>query len=95
MDLVTHLRMSGVAKSPEVINALQRVDRANYAPQFPYEDTPMPIGYGQTISAPHMHACKLILLLSNRNSFSIPNVVIIMNHSPLLPQLRWNICYPI
>ena len=57
VDLVNHLRASGIAKSPEVINALQRVDRGNYAPQFPYEDTPMPIGHGQTISAPHMHTC--------------------------------------
>jgi len=62
LDLVNHLRVSGVAKSPEVINALQLVDRANFAPQVPYEDTPVPVGYGQTISAPHMHACKLVLL---------------------------------
>lgn len=39
-----------------------RVDRANYVliddndDKGPYGDRPYPIGYGQTISAPHMHA---------------------------------------
>lgn len=31
----------------------------NYAPQYPYEDSPQPIGYRATISAPHMHASAL------------------------------------
>lgn len=34
-------------------------DRKHYAQHFPYEDAPQPIGYGMTISAPHMHAAAL------------------------------------
>lgn len=37
-----------------------RVDRSNYCPsQTPYADSPCGIGYGATISAPHMHAFAL------------------------------------
>jgi len=32
------------------------VDRAYYSPTNPYQDSPQPIGWGATISAPHMHA---------------------------------------
>lgn len=32
------------------------VDRCHFAPAHPYMDCPQPIGYGATISAPHMHA---------------------------------------
>jgi protein-L-isoaspartate(D-aspartate) O-methyltransferase len=32
------------------------VDRAHYAPANPYQDCPQAIGWGATISAPHMHA---------------------------------------
>lgn len=32
------------------------MDRAHYAPSFPYEDRPQSIGHAATISAPHMHA---------------------------------------
>lgn len=40
-----------------------QVDRANYAPSRPYSDSPQPIGYGATISAPHMHghACEYLI----------------------------------
>uniref|UniRef100_A0A915IQH3 protein-L-isoaspartate(D-aspartate) O-methyltransferase n=1 Tax=Romanomermis culicivorax TaxID=13658 RepID=A0A915IQH3_ROMCU len=38
------------------------VDRANYCPHNPYHDNPQSIGYGATISAPHMHGYALELL---------------------------------
>lgn len=38
---------------------MELVDRQYYAPKHPYEDCPQPIGYGATISAPHMHAYAL------------------------------------
>lgn len=40
-----------------------KVDRAHYAPSSPYQDSPQPIGYGATISAPHMHghACEYLV----------------------------------
>jgi protein-L-isoaspartate(D-aspartate) O-methyltransferase len=42
---------------------IPQVDRAHYAPASPYEDSPQPIGYRATISAPHMHAnaCESLL----------------------------------
>lgn len=44
-------------------NGATQVDRAHYAPSAPYEDSPQPIGFGATISAPHMHAsaCESLL----------------------------------
>jgi protein-L-isoaspartate(D-aspartate) O-methyltransferase len=38
------------------------VDRSFFAPRDPYADSPQPIGYGATISAPHMHAYALEVL---------------------------------
>lgn len=38
------------------------VDRGNYTKIYPYMDSPQVIGYGATISAPHMHAYALELL---------------------------------
>lgn len=40
-----------------------KVDRSHYCPsQQPYNDSPHPIGFGATISAPHMHAHALEVL---------------------------------
>lgn len=40
-----------------------KVDRAHYCPsKYPYMDDPYSIGYGATISAPHMHALALEVL---------------------------------
>ncbi|KAL9099348.1 MAG: hypothetical protein Q9163_005139 [Psora crenata] len=41
----------------------KQVDRTHYSPISPYEDSPQPIGYGATISAPHMHAAACESLL--------------------------------
>jgi len=62
--LVEHLRESGVLRSAKVIDILRTVDRSKYVPPGlpPYFDSPQPIGDGQTISAPHMHAQALELL---------------------------------
>jgi len=38
---------------------MKKVDRGNYSPMNPYDDSPQPTGHGQTISAPHMHAMCL------------------------------------
>jgi protein-L-isoaspartate(D-aspartate) O-methyltransferase len=40
-----------------------QVDRAHYAPYAAYQDSPQPIGYEATISAPHMHASACSSLL--------------------------------
>lgn len=42
---------------------MEKVDRAHYAPAFPYSDSPQPIGFSATISAPHMHASACTTLL--------------------------------
>ena len=52
--------------SDRVILAMSRVPRELFVPDDlrsrAYEDTPLPIGYGQTISAPHMVAIMCNLL---------------------------------
>lgn len=45
------------------MTSLSQVDRAHYSPATPYHDSPQIIGYGATISAPHMHAAAAESLL--------------------------------
>lgn len=66
-DMVDKLAQAGIVKSPINKAALLRVDRKNYVlgtqMDSAHQDSPLPIGYGQTISAPHMHAHVLEDLL--------------------------------
>ena len=52
---------AGIASSPRVIDAMNKIDRKFYVPPGakPYEDAPQGIGHNVTISAPHMHAMCL------------------------------------
>ncbi|SNX83856.1 probable l-isoaspartyl protein carboxyl methyltransferase [Melanopsichium pennsylvanicum] len=52
------MQNSSLISSIRVSEAMSKVDRANYVPikKAAYQDSPQPIGYGATISAPHMHA---------------------------------------
>ena len=46
-------------------DAMEQIDRGLFVPPGegdPYMDSPVPIGYNATISAPHMHAACLELL---------------------------------
>uniref|UniRef100_A0A336LQJ0 Protein-L-isoaspartate O-methyltransferase n=1 Tax=Culicoides sonorensis TaxID=179676 RepID=A0A336LQJ0_CULSO len=62
-DLCNQLKDYGVIKSDSVYNALANTDRKFYTQTaYPYVDSPQRIGYGATISAPHMHAYALELL---------------------------------
>ncbi len=58
--LIDRLKSWGYLKSPSVIRAMKEVNREHFIPEesekFAYEDTPLPIGEEQTISAPHMVA---------------------------------------
>ncbi len=58
--LVDGLVRRGYISSPAVENAMKRVPREEFVPaeikDEAYVDTPLPIGEGQTISAPHMVA---------------------------------------
>ncbi|CAH2076239.1 unnamed protein product, partial [Iphiclides podalirius] len=58
-DMIRNLRGNGIIKSVAVANAMTAVDRKNYCPHAPYQDSPQSIGYSATISAPHMHAHAL------------------------------------
>lgn len=58
-DLVKYLVQHKIITKQSVAEVMEKVDRKFYAPKHPYEDTPQLIGYGATISAPHMHAYAL------------------------------------
>ena len=45
---------NGTIQSEIVENVMLQVDRGNYSKFNPYVDAPQGIGYGVTISAPHM-----------------------------------------
>jgi protein-L-isoaspartate(D-aspartate) O-methyltransferase len=64
--LVSRLKLRGCIRSAAVERAMLSVDRALFVPEneraFAYGDHPLTIGYGQTISAPHMVAIMLELL---------------------------------
>ncbi|XP_071711920.1 protein-L-isoaspartate O-methyltransferase 2-like [Rutidosis leptorrhynchoides] len=65
--MVEHLQRYGIIKSKRVADVIETVDRALFVPggSPAYEDSPMPIGFNVTISAPHMHATCLQLLEKN------------------------------
>lgn len=64
-DLVSQLSRNDILKTQRVIEAMRKVDRGNYCNYSPYMDAPQSIGYGVTISAPHMHAHALEILKDN------------------------------
>lgn len=66
-DMVDRLRQAGIIRSDAVAAVMATTDRKHYVPSTfvgdsattapaAYQDTPLGIGLGQTISAPHMHA---------------------------------------
>lgn len=59
-NLVDNLRRRGYISSPAVDHAMRHVPREEFLPEDlkedAYVDSPLPIGEGQTISAPHMVA---------------------------------------
>ncbi|MEM1917299.1 MAG: hypothetical protein QW504_01275, partial [Sulfolobales archaeon] len=58
--MVRSLVAEGYLSSQAVIEAMLKVPREEFVPpeyrRFSYYDTPLPIGFGQTISAMHMVA---------------------------------------
>lgn len=61
--LVNNLLRKNIIHSPSVVRAMKNVNRANYSPTAPFEDSPQLIGHKATISAPHMHGFVLEFLL--------------------------------
>jgi len=59
-SLIENLISEGYLKTNPVIKAMREIPRENFVlpddRDFAYIDRPLPIGYGQTISAPHMVA---------------------------------------
>ncbi|CAN8306637.1 unnamed protein product [Cochlearia groenlandica] len=62
--MVDSLKRFGVISSKKVSQVMEELDRGLFVPvgSSAYDDTPIPIGYNATISAPHMHATCLQLL---------------------------------
>ncbi|XP_042462715.1 protein-L-isoaspartate O-methyltransferase-like isoform X2 [Zingiber officinale] len=62
--LVEQLKQYGAIQSNKVAEVMKTINRALFVPEGSpaYVDSPMPIGYNATISAPHMHATCLELL---------------------------------
>lgn len=72
--LINNLFKANIIKSERVQQIMNKVDRAYFSPRRSdnsldlrdsYDDRPLSIGYGATISAPHMHAMCLELLNEN------------------------------
>ncbi|MEM5812211.1 MAG: protein-L-isoaspartate(D-aspartate) O-methyltransferase [Candidatus Aenigmatarchaeota archaeon] len=65
-SLIANLKTEGYIKTKRVEYALRKIPRENFIPaemrDSAYSDHPLPIGYGQTISAPHMVAIMTELL---------------------------------
>jgi protein-L-isoaspartate(D-aspartate) O-methyltransferase len=73
-ELINNLHRGGVFSDDRIATAMKKVDRKKYAVradqpnnqtnnQIAYADSPQLIGFGATISAPHMHASAAELLL--------------------------------
>ncbi len=65
-ELVQNLKNSGYLKTQRVVKAFMDTPREEFIPKksrdYAYADQPLPIGKGQTISAPHMVAMMTELL---------------------------------
>jgi protein-L-isoaspartate(D-aspartate) O-methyltransferase len=55
--LIDNLIKEDILRSPKVIKAMRSVLRVEFLPEnmqsYSAVDTPLPIGFGQTVSAPH------------------------------------------
>lgn len=64
--LIRNLKETGHLKTPEIIAAFEKIDRADFLPpnvrEFAYDNLALPIGWGQTISQPQVVAFMLELL---------------------------------
>ncbi len=65
-ELITYMCLNGVLGTPEIIQAFRKIDRKYFVPAYlideVYNDYPLPIGAGQTISQPSTVAFMLELL---------------------------------
>ncbi|KAG7394372.1 hypothetical protein PHYBOEH_005248 [Phytophthora boehmeriae] len=77
--LIQNLMQTGVVRTFAVADAMKRTDRACFVPRTlredAYQDSPCPIGFNQTISAPHTHAHVLELAHSTLVGVAEPRVL--------------------
>ncbi|HVP41120.1 MAG TPA: hypothetical protein VMS95_04120 [Candidatus Krumholzibacteriaceae bacterium] len=63
-DLIESLTQEGILQSPSVIRAMRLVPREKFLPEgskaYGAVDSPLPIGWGQTVSAPHSKLERLL-----------------------------------
>jgi len=77
IKLVEHLTKRDILTKPSVIKAMLKVPRHKFLPEgaieSAYIDSPLSIGMGQTISAPHMNAmmCELLELTEGEKVLEI------------------------
>ena len=71
-ELIRSIELSGVLKTPRIIEAFEKIDRKYFVPSsyadYRYIDRPLPIGRDQTISQPSTVAFMLELLLPEEGS---------------------------
>ncbi|KAL0219616.1 hypothetical protein P9112_005269 [Eukaryota sp. TZLM1-RC] len=65
-DLVDQVKAEGMLRDTRIEQAMRAIDRKDFVREkaSAYIDAPASIGYGQTISAPHIHA-RMMELLKN------------------------------
>jgi len=54
--MISAIQMHDNSIDEKVLDAIKQVPRHKFVPHFPYEDRPVPIGHGQTISQPFIVA---------------------------------------
>jgi protein-L-isoaspartate(D-aspartate) O-methyltransferase len=63
-NLIESLVQEGILRSPAVIRAMRLVPREKFLPEhsksYSAVDIPLPIGWGQTVSAPHSKPKRLL-----------------------------------
>ncbi len=69
-ELIDYLKGKGFLERENVYNAFSEIDRKDFIPEelkkYAYEDMPLSIGYGQTISQPQVVAFMIKLLSPER-----------------------------
>jgi protein-L-isoaspartate(D-aspartate) O-methyltransferase len=64
-NLIDALTQEGILRSPRVIRAMRLVSREKFLPEeaktYSAIDAPLPIGWGQTVSAPHSKTPRVLL----------------------------------
>eukprot|EP00924_Labyrinthula_sp_SR-Ha-C_P005357 maker-scaffold_1-snap-gene-29.51-mRNA-1 protein AED:0.02 eAED:0.02 QI:88/1/1/1/0.33/0.25/4/227/275 len=61
-QLVKSLNRYNIIKSDRISDVMAKIDRGHFVKETPYADKPVYIGFGATISAPHMHAAALEIM---------------------------------